>query len=245
MINRSHPQLTLRHRFASLRRGGLPTLSVLAVLISLAQASPAGAGYTNPNPTTFLPTYTGTQAIDLETVYIDVTYNAAKNDFNFTAIMNGAIGTTPGALYVFGLNRGLGTARFTAGNPSIGQNVLFDSVLILNATGTGQFNDFINSSNSTPISSGITISGNTITAELSASLFPSEGFALSQYTYNFWPRLGAGQNSQIAQFVPANMNLGVSSVPEPASSLLLGIGGSLAMAVFGRTRVRRQKATAP
>ena len=77
--------------------------------------------------------------------------------------MNGAIGTTSGAIYVWGVDRGAGTVGF----PTMAPGVIFDRVVILN-------------NNDTSTLAGVTVtdSGNSITAvvPLSLAAMASTGF---------------------------------------------------------------------
>ena len=59
--------------------------------------------------------------------------------------------------YVFGLDRGQGTAGLAA----IASNVLFDSVLLLNANGSGAFIDIAQGGTSVPCQAAVCISAAT------------------------------------------------------------------------------------
>src|SRR5688572_20058042 len=101
--------------------------------------------------------------------------------------MSGVVGMTSGGLYVWGVNRGAGTAGFA----QFGKDgVLFDRVVILRPDGTGTVagvGDLAPGS--------VTVDGNTITAEFSGSFLESTGFDKINYTWNLWPR-----DSDIAGF---------------------------------------------
>ena len=143
--------------------------------------------------------------------------------------MAAAIGTTPGtSAYVWGINRGPGTARFAGiGVPG----VLFDTVVALNSNGTG-------TSAGAALSAGtVVISGNTISATFSGSLLPTVagGFAKQDYTWSLWPRAaGIAGTAAISDFAPNNSNLAVTAVPEPASVAMLALG--LGVVVIARRR---------
>ena len=52
-----------------------------------------------------------------------------------------------------------------------------------------------------PLSAGATtISGDLLTVSFPASLAPSLGLTPSNYTWNVWPRTGAGNDNQISDF---------------------------------------------
>lgn len=177
------------------RRALLPSLALAFAL----SAGSASAGIIDPIGD-LLATYSGAVGGDLDVTAAGVTL--IGDTVRFSTTVNAAIGTTPGVLYVWGIDRGAGTARFVGGAPSVGAGVLFDSVLILRQDGTAQFNDLLDATNSVAIASGISISADTIVATLPASRLVAHGFALDAYGYNIWPRLGTGANNQISDFAP-------------------------------------------
>ncbi|MDN3919684.1 PEP-CTERM sorting domain-containing protein [Roseateles violae] len=200
------------------------TLAGAAALCALALAAPAAQalGVTDAS-NDFIASFTGPHAGDLDVLGSFVTYNPMTDKFVFAGTMNGDIGTTPGSFYVWGINRGAGTAGFA----SIGVGgVLFDAIVRLNGDGSGV------------VSGGVTLPagtakvvGSTIIAEIDGALLPSTGFAKGMYTWNLWPRAaGIAGTAAISDFAPDNANLPVaalSPVPEPASLglFLLGLGG--------------------
>ena len=172
-------------------------------------------------------------------------YDGADQAFSFSTILADKVGLTPGALYVWGIDRGLGTERFLTGSPSIGAGVFFDSVLVVRPDGMGTYNDFINGTVTTLDPAHIKISSLTVTVEdLSVGLFApgTAGFKddPSQYTWNLWPRLGLGSNNQISDFAPDGVNLGfqVTAVPEPETYAMLLAGLGLIGFRVARTRRR-------
>ncbi len=192
-----------------------------ALLAAVAAASPMAAlavdGITD-RPGDFLATFAGSaSALDLDVVAATVTYNTATDIFTFTSTQSGAVGLTPTGLYVWGVNRGAGTAGFAANGLN---GVLFDRVVLLRPDGTGSIG-------ATALPAGsVLISGNTISATVSGSLLPSTGFAKNNYTFNLWPRDGglAAGFTQISDFAPDNSNFTASVVPEPGSLALMSLG---------------------
>ncbi len=217
---------------------GFAALLVVATLLA-SSARPAGAGVIDPLGD-FLPTYTGPRGGDLDVVFADVQLIGGR--LVFTGTMAGLIGTTPGALYVWGIDRGRGTERFVSGTPSVGAGIPFDSVLVLRPDGTGAFNDLINPANSVAslAAGSVVIGGTSIIANLAASLFPSMGLPTERFTYNLWPRAGNG-NALISDFAPnaSNILAQVTPVPEPSSLALLSLGG-FALVAAGRRRAPRE-----
>ena len=216
-------------------------LRALAVTgLALLSFTPAHAQILDP-VNDFLPTYTGLRGGDLDVVSANGFFNGGS--FTFTANMNAPLFTTPNAsasnaLYVWGVNRGAGTAGFSA----IAPGVLFDSVIVVTLSPGGGVTVRSNGTTLNPATA--TISGNAIAVTVPISTLPSTGFALSQYTWNLWPRgtvdtLGnaiAG-NPAISDFAPNNSNVLVNTVPEPSALLLTGSAG-LTLLHFARRRKR-------
>jgi len=179
-------------------------------------------------PNDFLATFAGSSAsTDLDVISATVLYDADADLFKLTSTMSGAVGSTPGGFYVWGVNRGAGTAGFAANGID---GVRFDRVVILRPDGTGTIagvGDLAPGS--------VTVAGSTITGVFSGSLLASTGFGKLDYTWNLWPRDGAFSGfAAIADFAPDNANFTTTAgvVPEPASAALLlaglGIVGALA-----------------
>ena len=152
-----------------------------------------------------LPSYTGPVGADLDARRAEVTFDGTN--FVFTGTVVGTIGTTPGALFVFGVDRGQGTPRFG----DIATGVHFDLVVVGRADGTGTVMDLTTMPPTpTNLAAGsVAVTGSTIRITVPASLLPSRGFSTAKYTANFWPRVGVGNNNQIADFAPDNVNLQV------------------------------------
>jgi hypothetical protein len=208
----------------------------LSLLVGLSAGAPLAATVIVPAGD-FLPTYTGPTGGDLDVLTSDVVYNTINNTFTFSATLNGAIGTTPGAVYVWGLNRGTGTEQFVGGTPSVGAGVAFDAVFIALPDGTGLTN-LLDGNPGATLPGVVQVSGNSLVATIDAALFPSTGSAIPFFTYNLWPRSGAdpSMNNQISDFAPDASNLKISMVPEPMSLGLLGL------ATLGLLGLRRARA---
>jgi len=209
---------------------------LFAALVMAAASAAQAQGITDPIGD-FLPTYVGPKNGDVDVVSAFAGYDPGSNRFSFSGTFAGAIGTTPGAFYVWGLNRGVGSERFTAGSPSVGQGVLFDAVVFLRPDSTARVIRFVGTTNTfTELAAGTaTISGNTISGSIDGSLLPSTGFTSANYTWNLWPRTG-GTNDTIADFAPNGSNVQVSAVPEPETYALFAAG----LGMLGLARRRRK-----
>ena len=202
---------------------------------------------------------------DLDVVSASGTYNSTT--LFLSSVQNGAIGTSTGNLYVWGIDRGAGQDTILAhspGQPSLGNGVKFDAFVTFDSTGThdGLFLIEYNADKSvksvTPgnfDSSWVTIDGNTISVAIPLSELPMTGdfTSPSQFGLNLWPRLGdTSTTAHIVDFAPngleqdryGNPLFNPSAAPEPASWALMIGGFGLAGAMLRRRRSTGFSATA-
>jgi hypothetical protein len=195
---------------------------LLALTLVVTPATGRGDFITDPVGD-FLPTYLGPKNGDLDVVGAEVGFNGTN--FLLHVVMNAPVGTTTGAVYVFGFNRGAGTVGF----PTLAPGVRFDGVIVLD-------------NNDTSPTAGVTVthSANEIFASVPASLpaMASTGFAQANYTWDVWPRNPVfGGLASITDFAPDNSNASVTPVPAPPAFLLGAVG---AMGLLGRRALSRK-----
>lgn len=220
-----------------LRRARL-ALGLAAAAATLACASLARATTITDPPGDFIATYTGPTNGNLDLLSVSAVQDGT--DVTLSAVLNGAVGTTSGSAYVWGVNRGAGTQGLLAGSPSVGAGVFFDAVILLSGAGTGRVVDINASGPPTSINldpSAITISGDTITAVAPFADLPSRGLTTAAYGYNLWSRSGLTNNAQIADFAP-NASDFFASAPEPATWGLMILGFGAAGAQLRRRRLQ-------
>ena len=188
------------------------------------------AGITDPVGD-FLPSFAGASSqIDLDVLSASAYYNPATSLFTLVATMAGPIGSTANAAYIWGVNRGAGVTN--AGFVAIGiDGVRFDRTISLLPAGTGT----VGGVGALPAGS-VSISGNTISANIPLSFLPANGFANPlDYTWNLWPRNNTFSGVPgISDFAPNNANFSTSPIPEPATWALMAGGLALLGAVARR-----------
>jgi hypothetical protein len=209
------------------------------VLASAAQLASA-AGITDPAGD-LLSTFTGSTARgDLDVLSATVTYDAATDQFRLTGTMNGLIGSQPNELYVWGVNRGAGTAGFAANGIT---GVRFDRVVTLTLGAGGSFAGAVGGVGSLAANS-VTTSGTTISVVVPGTFLVSTGFNKLDYTWNLWPRDSSQSGfAAIADFAPDNANFTstpgtVAPVPLPDTLGLLGLGLGLFFLVSRKNALR-------
>ena len=211
--------------------------AVLASSFSLALLGGATAAPISDPLGDFLPSYTaGSKGVDLDVLAADAVYTGTS--FILSSTEAGPIGTTAGALFVWGIDRGRGTARFG----TLAPGVTFDSVVSINPAGTTRVTDLISGIGTDLASSAITVDGSSLSVVVPAGLLPAFPGLLQpdSYLVNLWPRLGAGNNNQITDFAPDNSDFQIRTVPE-ANSVALLLSGLIGFtAVRGWKRRRRQ-----
>ena len=206
------------------------------VALALTPAAPATAGFITDPAGDYIPTYTGPENGDMDVVAGAGVFTGTH--FVFTGTFAGPVGTTADAFYVFGIDRGAGTANFAGAGSAA--NVPFDSALLVRPNAgsggpSGLFDRTTNTFTALP-AGGVTVAGASLSATLPAAFAPSKGFALDTYAFNLWPnRNGAAGVSGISDFAPDNSNAPVSAVPAPPAAVLLAAGA----AVLGAVRRRR------
>lgn len=204
-----------------------PFAAFVGLAVALLATAPAQAVIIDPTGD-FLDVYTGPQNGDLDVTAVDAVLTGSGS-VTLTGTHAAAIGTTTGAVYVWGIDRGAGTEPFPTFDPPTGEGVIFDSVVVLLPDGTGFFLDLTAPGGPQFLSpDAIGIDGSTIQVTLSETMLVSRGFAFADYGYNLWPRFAPGgvnatDNTQISDFAP-DASTFTARVPEPAAAGLLGLG---------------------
>lgn len=202
-----------------------------ALLLAVPLAASALSGITD-TPGDFLATFAGSaSSADLDVLSATVLYDASRDVFQLSSTLAGHVGMTPNGFYVWGVNRGAGTAGFAANGID---GVRFDRVVLLRPDGSGSIPGVGN----LPAGS-VTISGATITGLVPGSMLVSTGFGKLDYTWNLWPRDGTFTGfAAISDFAPDNASFTTTPglVPEPQTAALLAAGLAAVGAIARRRR---------
>jgi hypothetical protein len=187
--------------------------SILAGASALAAILATGPAFatTVTSSTGFLPTYIGPRNGDVDIASASALIEGGNLVLSATA--NAPIGSTMGAVYVWGINTDATTsAPFAAEG--------FDKVF---------FNDTVVVNPAMP-TAGVTISGDTITDVVAISSLKDVTVDPEQFAISLWPVVGSGFTG-FSEFVPGNGTFSagsvVSAAPEPAgwALMILGFGG--------------------
>ncbi len=217
--------------------------AALSFLLSIAASAASATTVVDPAGD-FLSTYTGPAAGDVDILSATATFDGTA--FHLASLENGAIGTSVGSLFVWGINRGAGTARLALGTPSVGATVLWDAGAGLFPARAARVVTFpaAGAPTITPLLGAVTVAGNSIEGLGPVWLLPATGFLPGSYTFTLWSRRRVdpavdGTNAEIADFAPNAA--GILATPEPGVLGLL-LGGALAGGVAARRRRRRAPA---
>src|SRR5215218_8202551 len=217
------------------------SLSVIAAVLVFGSVS-ANAEVLDPAGD-FLSTYTGPQNGDLDALSLSVTFT--QPGVTLTSTVNGAIGSTIGSAFIWGIDRGSGTDRLiTSGPPAVGPaDLLLDAVVRLESGGGGRVMTF--PTVGAPITtlldpSTIFISGSTISTTIPFAVLFSTGFAPEDYTYSFWTRSELGSQAFIADLAPDGGSFRGTAVPEPATWMMMIAGFGLVGGAMRMARRRRR-----
>ncbi|MFT3817887.1 MAG: PEP-CTERM sorting domain-containing protein [Rubrivivax sp.] len=185
-----------------------------------AQAVPDPAG-------DLLASFTGTKSAGLDLIDADVSFDSSSETFTVRARTLGAIADLETGAFVFGFHRG-GTASQPFG-PIGFDDIAFNATALLRSDGSGNVGG-------TAIE--VEVDGDTVSAQLPASLLPSQGLAPQDYTWALWSvDLAVTGLPRNADFISTS-NLNVNVVPEPTGLALL-MAGISAIGFTMRARQRR------
>ncbi|MDB5497372.1 MAG: hypothetical protein JWP28_1403 [Phenylobacterium sp.] len=190
-------------------------LAGASALAAILATTPAFAT-TVTTSTGFLPTYVGPQNGDVDIA--SATAFIQGGNLVLSATAKAPIGTTAGAIYVWGVNTegAAAPAPFTIDG--------FDKVF---------FNDTVVVNPAAP-AAGVTISGDTITDVVAISSLKNVTVSPEQFGISLWPVVGSGFTA-FSEFVPGNFTF--TAVPEPGSWALMIVGfAGLGAALRSRRR---------
>jgi hypothetical protein len=211
----------------------LVSMTAIAVLAAFSIAGSARAASDPAGD--FLATFTGAHNANLDITSAEARFDGIN--FNLKLTLDGPVGLPAGQLYVWGINRGAGTARLNeVSDPDLDPAVKWDSLAVLTADGTLRVVVLPPAGPPaiTAFAGGAVANGNTVTTVVPFSLLTSRGFAPTSYTFQLWSRLRAnpavdGPNTEIADFGPRIF----ASIPEPASWAMM-ISGFVFTGIFAR-----------
>jgi hypothetical protein len=193
-----------------------------ALALTAAVAGSPALATTVTSTTGFLSTYTGPKNGDVEIASASATIDGG--DLVLSATADAPIGTTPGAVYVWGVNTEGASAPAPFATEGFG-NVLFNNAITASPGGTG-----------------VTVSGDTITDTVAISTLKDVALKPEMFGISLWPVVGTGF-SGFAEFAPGNGTFtpSLAAVPEPANWALMLVGFG---AVGAGMRRARRKAVA-
>lgn len=178
---------------------GIGTRTELVVKGVVIKTPKFAASYTGPKLDQFNPTAAGVLLLP-------------KDRIELGAIMRGPIDRPEPVTYVWGLNRGGGTARNDGFGPSGVAYDAYVSVTRANGAITASVTD-LKTGAVTPLDpSVVKIQGPTIRVFLpkASTLLPSNGLAIAKYKFSFWTRSGPNGLADLAGFLPNSGSAPVS-----------------------------------
>jgi hypothetical protein len=196
-------------------------LSFAFALLPLVISAPAAATVSIDPIGDFIPSFTGPQTGDLDVSGFSVAYDPGTEIFRIAGSLAAAINPEADYYYVIGVNTGAGAI---APFGSIGEpNVVFDQVVVVGSEGEAFLGDESNAL-------AFTILGSDFTVDVPLSMLPSTGRDPLEYAFNLWPRtdLDPPNLAAISDFAPDNSMIHPTSVPEPATWLMLLFGFGIA-----------------
>jgi hypothetical protein len=199
--------------------GDVRVKTILAGALALATILATGPAFaaTVMTSTGFLPTYIGPHNGDVDILSASASIDGGNLVLSATA--HAPIGTTSGAVYVWGINTVGASAPAPFASEGFG-DVLFNNAITVNPA--------------TP-TAGVTISGDTITDVIAISSLSNVVLNPDQFGISLWPVVGKGFTG-FSEFVPGNGTF-APGVPEPTTwgLMIMGLGG-LGVALRSRRR---------
>lgn len=200
----------------------LPLAALASPGLASAQliSDPTGDWFTSMPTSGPAVAYDGAKNGDMDVIGVSATFNTSTNTFAIVAQMNGNIGTTATARYVWGVNTGSNATPFAT---NMGLSGVSFSQTISVTPGAGGAATVSGVAGATASYSGAML---TLLVP-STSLTSTNGFKPTDYTWNLWPRdTTAGLKQANSDFAPDNANIATAAVPEPSSLALMMLGGA-------------------